>query len=150
MPVPNEPHSTIVWRAHDWEALAQKLRRQESLTVLLRKREHLFHLLDAHILPQRVTLRPILERYFTADGCSCFHQSGRVRPWIEGLGEFKKKTIEDSTLNFGLEGYAVGEMPDMFRQIDIGGMSPARLNESNLIDAQNAITKEVAKAAVNL
>ena len=27
MPVPNEPHSTIVWRAHDWEALAQKLRR---------------------------------------------------------------------------------------------------------------------------
>ena len=27
MPVPNEPHSTIVWRSHDGEALAQKLRR---------------------------------------------------------------------------------------------------------------------------
>ena len=31
-----------------------------------------------------------LERYFTADGCSCFHQQGRVKPWIEGVGEFKK------------------------------------------------------------
>lgn len=35
-----------------------------------------------------------LERYFTRDGCSCFHQSGRVKPWLEGLGEFKKKFFE--------------------------------------------------------
>ena len=35
-----------------------------------------------------------LERYFSADGCSCFHQSGRVKPWIEGVGEFKKKFFE--------------------------------------------------------
>ena len=35
-----------------------------------------------------------LERYFTADGCSCFRQAGRVKPWIEGVGEFKKKFFE--------------------------------------------------------
>lgn len=35
-----------------------------------------------------------LERYFTADGCSGFRQAGRVKPWIEGLGEFKKKFFE--------------------------------------------------------
>ena len=35
-----------------------------------------------------------LERYFTRDGCSCFRQSGRVKPWIEGVGEFKKKFFE--------------------------------------------------------
>jgi len=35
-----------------------------------------------------------LERYFTGPGCSCFRQAGRVRPWIEGVGEFKKKLFE--------------------------------------------------------
>lgn len=35
-----------------------------------------------------------LERYFLGPGCSCFRQSGRVRPWIEGLGEFRKKLDE--------------------------------------------------------
>lgn len=35
-----------------------------------------------------------LERYFTADGCSCYRQPGRVKPWIEGVGEFKKKYLE--------------------------------------------------------
>jgi glycosyltransferase involved in cell wall biosynthesis len=35
-----------------------------------------------------------LERYFLTDGCSCFHRSGRVKPWIEGVGEFKKKVFE--------------------------------------------------------
>ncbi|MEO6711414.1 MAG: glycosyltransferase family 4 protein, partial [Planctomycetota bacterium] len=35
-----------------------------------------------------------LERYFRGNGCSCFRQPGRVRPWIEGVGEFKKKYFE--------------------------------------------------------
>ncbi|MBK8180006.1 MAG: glycosyltransferase family 4 protein [Planctomycetes bacterium] len=35
-----------------------------------------------------------LERYFLSGGCSCFQQSGRVRPWIEGVGEFRKKLAE--------------------------------------------------------
>ncbi|HUR26870.1 MAG TPA: glycosyltransferase family 4 protein, partial [Planctomycetota bacterium] len=42
--------------------------------------------------------RPIgsicLERYFLTDGCSCFRRANRVRPWIEGVGEFKKKVFE--------------------------------------------------------
>lgn len=39
-----------------------------------------------------------LERYFIGSGCSCFHQSGRARPWIEGIGEFKKKLLEFDSL----------------------------------------------------
>jgi glycosyltransferase involved in cell wall biosynthesis len=35
-----------------------------------------------------------LERYFSAGGCSCFNQANRVKPWIEGVGEFKKKYYE--------------------------------------------------------
>jgi glycosyltransferase involved in cell wall biosynthesis len=35
-----------------------------------------------------------LERYFKGPGCSCFRQAGRVSPWIEGVGEFKKKFFE--------------------------------------------------------
>ena len=72
---------------------------------------------------------------------ACSEWDSEVPVAVAGFnyGEFKKKTAADDTLKMSIEGYAVSEMPDMLKGVEIGGMSPSRLNESNLIDSQNAL-----------
>jgi hypothetical protein len=93
--------------------------------------------------PKRYTMVSVgkMVREWTEGDMACSEWDSEVPVAVAGfnLGEFKKKTISDDSIKFSLEGYAVGEMPDMFRQLDVSGMSPSRLNEGNLIDAQNAM-----------
>lgn len=72
---------------------------------------------------------------------ACSEWDSEVPVAVAGFnyGEFKKKTATDDTLKMSIEGYAVSEMPDILKGVEIGGMSPSRLNESNLIDSQNAL-----------
>jgi hypothetical protein len=55
-------------------------------------------------------------------------------------GLFKKKEVTDPQLKFTLEGYATSELPDYLRGAEeIGGMSPQRLIDGTLAEAQNAM-----------
>lgn len=56
-------------------------------------------------------------------------------------GVFKKKEIEDADTKYQIEGYATAELPSYMRAAgnSIGAMSPSRLNESAMIDAQNSM-----------
>jgi hypothetical protein len=74
---------------------------------------------------------------------ACSEWDSEVPVAVAGFnyGDFKKKSIDDSTLNFRLDGYAVGRMPDSMHDLEqaMGGMNPTRMNERNLVDAQNAM-----------
>jgi hypothetical protein len=55
-------------------------------------------------------------------------------------GSFKKKTLTDDKTGYQLEGYATTELPAYLRGAEsIGGMSPSRLIDNTLIEAQNSI-----------
>lgn len=55
-------------------------------------------------------------------------------------GRFKKKAISDSDTKYEIEGYAAHEMPDSLRGVpNIEGMSPSRLTENTIVEAQNSI-----------
>jgi hypothetical protein len=56
-------------------------------------------------------------------------------------GDFKKRAVTDSAIdNFEIEGYAGGALPDYLKGAEeIGGMSPSRLNENIMVQAQNAM-----------
>jgi hypothetical protein len=56
-------------------------------------------------------------------------------------GDFKKRAITDPQLdNFGIEDYAVSNLPDSLKSAEsIGGMSPSRMNENIMIEGQNAM-----------
>jgi hypothetical protein len=55
-------------------------------------------------------------------------------------GIFKKKELTDPQLNFKIEGYATSELPDYLRGAEeIGGMSPSRLIDNTMVEAQNAM-----------
>jgi Peptidase family M1 domain len=54
-------------------------------------------------------------------------------------GRFKKKEVTDADTKYQIEGYAVSEMPDGLHDTGIGAMSPARLLDSSLTEATNAM-----------
>jgi hypothetical protein len=55
-------------------------------------------------------------------------------------GQFKKKEITDGTTKYGIEGYATSEVPAYLRDAPLAaGMTPSRLSESAMVDAENAI-----------
>ena len=56
-------------------------------------------------------------------------------------GLFKKKEIADADTKYQIEGYAAADLPSYMRAAgdSIGGMSPSRLNESAMVDAQNSM-----------
>jgi hypothetical protein len=55
-------------------------------------------------------------------------------------GVFKKKEVADPQLKFDIEGYATTELPDYLRGAEsIGGMTPVRLLEQAMTDAQNSM-----------
>src|SRR5262249_10366637 len=55
-------------------------------------------------------------------------------------GRFKKQIIKDGEAKYEIEGYATSELPDSLRGAEsIGGMTPSRLTERALIEAQNSV-----------
>jgi hypothetical protein len=55
-------------------------------------------------------------------------------------GAFKKKEISDSTIKYQIEGYATSELPGYMRSLDnIGGMTPTRMTEKAIVEAQNSM-----------
>jgi hypothetical protein len=55
-------------------------------------------------------------------------------------GRFKRKDLFDEPTKYQIEGYATSELPDYLRGAEgIGGMSPTRLTEKALVEAQNSV-----------
>jgi hypothetical protein len=54
-------------------------------------------------------------------------------------GLFKKKEITDTDTNYKIEGYATAEMPDYMRSFNTSGMTPSRLTDNAIVDAQNSM-----------
>jgi hypothetical protein len=55
-------------------------------------------------------------------------------------GQFQKKELTDSTTKYKIEGYATSELPGYLRDAPMAaGMTPSRLSENAMIDAQNAV-----------
>lgn len=55
-------------------------------------------------------------------------------------GLYKKKEITDSATKYQIEGYATSELPGYLRGAPMaGGMTPSRLSENAMIDAENAL-----------
>ncbi len=55
-------------------------------------------------------------------------------------GRFKKKEVTDDQAKFQIEGYATSDLPDYLRGAEeIGGMSPTRLTDNAIVEAQNSI-----------
>jgi hypothetical protein len=55
-------------------------------------------------------------------------------------GLYKKKAIDDPDTKYKVEGYATSELPDMLKgAASIGGMSPVRLMDNAMVEAQNSM-----------
>jgi hypothetical protein len=55
-------------------------------------------------------------------------------------GRFKKKEMVDDATKYQIEGYATSDLPDYMRSAaSIGGMSPVRLLDTGMVEAQNSI-----------
>lgn len=56
-------------------------------------------------------------------------------------GNFKKKEITDEPTKYLIEGYATSELPSYLRNAGnaIGGMTPTRLTENAIVEAQNSV-----------
>lgn len=55
-------------------------------------------------------------------------------------GRYKAKEVDDTAAKYKIEGYATSELPDNFKGAEsIGGMSPTRLTENAIVEAQNSI-----------
>lgn len=56
------------------------------------------------------------------------------------FGSFKKKEVADAETRYQIEGYATTELPGYMRSLsNIGGMTPSRLTDNAIVDAQNAM-----------
>ncbi len=96
-------------------------------------------------VPRQYTLISVgkLLKQWTEQDFACTEWDSAVPVPVAGFnyGDFKKRVVTDTTLNnFGIEGYAVSALPDSLKQAEsIGGMSPSRLNENVMVEAQNAM-----------
>ena len=102
-----------------------------------------FHLIFK--VPKHYTLVSVgrMVKQWTEQDFGCTEWDSEMPVPVAGFnyGEFKKRAVTDSTLNnFGIEGYAVAALPDSLKGAEsIGGMSPSRMNENVMVDAQNAM-----------
>jgi Carboxypeptidase regulatory-like domain/Peptidase family M1 domain len=96
-------------------------------------------------VPKAYTLISVgrLARQWTEQDFACSEWDSEVPVPVAGFnyGDFKKKAVTDSTLdNFGIESYAVSALPDFLKGAEqIGGMSPTRMSENIMVQAQNAM-----------
>jgi hypothetical protein len=55
-------------------------------------------------------------------------------------GRFKRKDLTDDATKYQIEGYATSDLPDSLRGAEgIGGMSPARMMDQGMVEAQNSM-----------
>jgi aminopeptidase N len=95
-------------------------------------------------VPKRFTLVSVgrLEKSWTENNGACTHWVSDKPIAIAGFnyGEFKRKEVKDTTIDFAIEGYATAEVPDYLRQAPGGDtMSPSRLLDGAMVEAQNAM-----------
>lgn len=73
----------------------------------------------------------------------------KVSRWVSDIplgiagfncGLYKQKSVVDNDTGYQIEGYAVRKLPDyLYGAQEIGGMSPTRLLDNAIVDAQNSI-----------
>jgi hypothetical protein len=101
-----------------------------------------FHLIFK--VPKQYTLvsvgKPVRQWAEQDFGCSEWDSEVPVPVAGFNYGDFRRKAVTDSELNFDIEGYAAARLPDSLSGAEeIGGMSPARLNDDVMVQAQNAM-----------
>ena len=84
-------------------------------------------------VPKRYTLVGVgrMERQWTEKDAACSHWVSEAPIAVAGFnyGEFKKKQITDPSINFTIEGYASGSVPDYLKTPgESDTMSPSRLD----------------------
>jgi hypothetical protein len=93
-------------------------------------------------VPKRYTLVSVgtLEKSWVEKDIACTHWVAAVPVAVAGFnyGDFKKKQVTDESIHFNLEGYAASTVPD-YLQVGETPMSPSRLTDSALVEAQNAM-----------
>lgn len=95
-------------------------------------------------VPKRYTLVGVGKKVdeTVEDGYAVTHWVSEIPLAVAGFnyGNFRKKEIADDATKCLIEGYATSELPGYLRGAEaIGGMSPIRLAEKVMIEAQNSI-----------
>lgn len=107
-------------------------------------------------VPKQYTLVSVgkLVRQWTENDLACTEWDSQVPMAVAGFnyGAFTKKAVTDPQSGFGIEGYAVSEVPEYLRQQPPGSMAslqrqdntamlmtPSRLIDQTLADAENAV-----------
>jgi hypothetical protein len=98
-------------------------------------------------VPKQYTLVSVgkLEKRWTEEGYACSQWVSPAPFAVAGFnfGDFKEHDVHDSQLDFTIEGYAANGVPDYLRGAEgigaIGSLTPARLMDNTIVDAQNAL-----------
>ena len=110
-------------------------------------RDHAMYDLTFHV-PKQYTLVSVgkLVEQATEKGEAVTHWKSEVPMAVAGFnyGTFKKKEITDASTGIHVEGYAGSQLPDYLAAAPmvlsaVGAMSPSALNESAMVEAQNAL-----------
>jgi Peptidase family M1 domain len=110
-------------------------------------RDHAMYDLTFHV-PKQYTLVSVgkLVEQSVEKGEAMTHWQSEVPMPVAGFnyGTFKKKEITDAPTGIHIEGYAGSALPDYLAAAPmavsgVGTMSPSALNESAIVDAQNAL-----------
>src|SRR5204863_8556789 len=83
-----------------------------------------------------------LEKAWVEKDAACTHWTAEKPIAIAGFnyGDFKKKQVTDPSIEFTIEGYAAGTVPDYLKNAPGGDtMSPSRLTDNAIVEAQNAM-----------
>src|SRR5215469_8628042 len=98
-------------------------------------------------VPKEYTLVSVgnLEKQWTEQGMSCSHWITDQPVAVAGFnyGSFKKRQVKDSESGVTIEGYAASEAPDYLKGAEqigaMGSMSPSRLMDGTMVEAENAL-----------
>ena len=82
-----------------------------------------------------------LEKEWKEGGYACSHWVTETPLAVAGFnfGLFKKKSLEDETTKYQIEGYATVEVPDYLKDHGFGAMAPSALITNAMVDAENAV-----------
>src|SRR5262249_51956380 len=95
-------------------------------------------------VPKKYTLVGVgkLVKEWTEEGYAASEWVSEVPLAVAGFnyGAYKKKELTDNTTGYVIEGYATTELPSSLRGAEeIGGMSPSRLTDNAMTEAENSI-----------
>jgi hypothetical protein len=98
-------------------------------------------------VPKEYTLVSVgaLEKQWTEQGMACSHWIASEPVAVAGFnyGSFKKHEVKDVQSGVTIEGYAAMDAPDYLKDAEkmaaMGTLSPSRLMDGTLVEAQNAL-----------